>query len=182
MTETIANRYRILAELGQGNMGAVYRVADTLEGGTELALKVIRVPGAITPELRLLFKEEFRAMAKLRHPNTIAVYGYGELDERSRAVLLGLAIERELVGSRAELRGGELVQRARVSDLVLRDRGERDVLLEEGRDARPLRVAPAEDELVVGEREQQVGAVTHSRLPAPCRASRRARVPRAGAP
>ena len=50
----------------------------------------------------------------------------------------------------------QLVHRARVADLVLRDRRERDVLLEHGRDARPLRVAPAEDELVVSEPEQEL--------------------------
>ncbi len=81
-----------------------------------------------------------------------------QLDERRAAVLLGLPVERERVGRRAELGRGELVQRPRVPDLVLGDRRERDVLLEEGRDPRPLRVPPAEDELVVGDREQEVGA------------------------
>ena len=90
-----------------------------------------------------------------------------QLDERRGAVLLGLAVERELVGGRAELRGSELVERSRVPDLVLRDRREGDVLLEERRDARPLRVAPAEDELVVGDREEEVGAVAHAASPAP---------------
>ena len=81
-----------------------------------------------------------------------------QLDERRRPVLLGRAVERELVGGRAELARGELVERPRVPDLVLRDRRERDVLLEERRDAGPLRVAPAEDQLVVCDREQQIGA------------------------
>ena len=49
----------------------------------------------------------------------------------------------------------ELVDRPRVADLVLRDRRERNVLLEHGRDPRPLRVAPAEDELVVSDPEQE---------------------------
>jgi len=54
-----------------------------------------------------------------------------ELDERRTGVLLGRAVERELVGGRAEIARGELVQRPRVADLVLRDRAEGDVLLEE---------------------------------------------------
>ena len=51
---------------------------------------------------------------------------------------------------------GELVQGPRVADLALGDRGERDVLLEERRDAGPLGVAPAEHELVVGEGENRL--------------------------
>ena len=75
-----------------------------------------------------------------------------ELDERCAAVLLRPAVERERVGIVAE----ELVRGARMADLVLRDRRECDVLLEHRSDARPLRLAPAEDELVVSQLEQQL--------------------------
>ena len=74
-----------------------------------------------------------------------------ELHERRAAIGRRLPVERELVGGRAEVACRELVQRPRVPDLVLRDRGERDVLLQHGRDPGPLRVAPAEDQLVVGD-------------------------------
>ena len=75
-----------------------------------------------------------------------------QLDERRAAVLLRRAVERERVRVGVELDRRELVERARVADLVLRDRRERDVLLERRRDPRPLRVAPAEDQLVVSYR------------------------------
>src|SRR5581483_8153442 len=78
-----------------------------------------------------------------------------KLYERRAEVLAGTAVEGELVRRRPELAGRELVRRARVPDLVLRDRGERDVLLESRRDAGPLRVAPADDELVVSELEKR---------------------------
>ena len=55
----------------------------------------------------------------------------------------------ELVGGRSEVARRELIESARMTDLVLRDRRERNVLLEGRRDARPFRVAPAEDQLVV---------------------------------
>jgi hypothetical protein len=77
-----------------------------------------------------------------------------ELDERRRPILVRLAVERERICIRAELFSGQLVPRARVADLGLGDGRERDVLLEEGRNARPFRVAPAEDQLVVSERQQ----------------------------
>jgi hypothetical protein len=76
-----------------------------------------------------------------------------ELDERRTAVLHGLSVERERVGVAAEDAGRELVERARVADLALRNRRERNVLLQERRDAGPLGVTPPEDQLVVGERE-----------------------------
>ena len=131
-----------------------------------------------------------RARAGSRRPSRRASAARSSVPTRAgvarRAARSGTppaAVERELVGGGAELGGGELVERPRVADLVLGDRRERDVFLEERRDPGPLRVAPAEDELVVGDREEQVRA-RRSRVssPAPCRACPRARAPRAAAP
>lgn len=83
MPELIAQRYRILAELGRGAMGMVYRVADTLQGDREFALKLIHVEGGISAAHRLRFKEEFRAMTRLKHPNTLDVYDFGQLDSET---------------------------------------------------------------------------------------------------
>ena len=70
-------RYQIGRALGQGAMGTVYHVRDTLAPvgveGRELALKLITARGGVTPELRLRFKEEFRAMVRPLHaPPTLA--------------------------------------------------------------------------------------------------------------
>lgn len=92
----LAARYEVLGRLGQGGMGAVYRVHDLASAGEELALKVIRVPGGITPELRLRFKQEFLAMTKLRHPNTIAVHDYGQLDGETQYLTMSLVPGDEL--------------------------------------------------------------------------------------
>jgi hypothetical protein len=77
-----------------------------------------------------------------------------EFHEGRRPVLLRVPVERERVRVRSELLCCELIPGARVADLGLRDRRERDVLLEEGRDPCPFRVAPAEDQLVVSEGQQ----------------------------
>ena len=84
-----------------------------------------------------------------------------QLDERRAAVVVERAVERE----RVRVVGEQLVHGARVADLVLRDRRERDVLLEHRRDPRPLRVAPADDELVVSQAEQQLVHVPPSSAP-----------------
>ncbi len=102
MTDLLANRYRPIAALGRGAMGEVFRVADTLDGGREVAFKQIRAPGPITPELRLRFKEEFRAMARLRHPNTIEVYDYGQLDAATRYLTMELVEGRDLAALTAD--------------------------------------------------------------------------------
>ena len=76
---------------------------------------------------------------------------------RGRAAVVGrLAVESERVGVSSENARGQLVERPGVPDLALCDRREGDVLLQEGRDPGPLGVAPAEDELVVGEGEDRL--------------------------
>ena len=62
-----------------------------------------------------------------------------------------------LVAAVVENLGQELVQRPGVAELVLRDRADRDVLLEQRRDARPLGIHEPRDELVVGHGQQQLG-------------------------
>lgn len=96
MAETIAGRYSTVKELGRGGMGTVYLVADTLQDNRQVALKMIQVQGAITPELRLRFKEEFRSMTKLKHPNTIEVFDYGELDAKTQFLTMEVVPGHEL--------------------------------------------------------------------------------------
>ena len=86
-----------------------------------------------------------------------------QFDERRAAVVVRLAVERERVGVGVELQRRELVQRPRMPDLVLCDRRERDVLLERRRDPGPLRVPPAEDQLVVSDRQKERRPRVHVR-------------------
>ena len=81
----------------------------------------------------------------------------------ARASLGPSDLEGKRVGIRSELLRRELVPGARMADLGLCDRGEGDVLFEEGRDAGPLGVAPAEDELVVSEPEDRVNVEGHTK-------------------
>ncbi len=79
-----------------------------------------------------------------------------QLDDRRAAVLVRRAVEGQLVRGRPALACHELVERSRVPDLVLCDRRERDVLFQQRRDPGPLRVAPAEDQLVVSDLQEQL--------------------------
>ena len=63
-------RFRLLEPLGAGAMGAVYRVRDE-ERGRECALKVLR---RVDAGGLLRFKQEFRALADVVHPNLVALH------------------------------------------------------------------------------------------------------------
>jgi len=95
--EYIANRFRVLEVLGQGGMGTVYRVVDTLDNDErELALKTFRSDREITAERQLRFREEFRVMASLRHPNTVEVYDCGFIDGQTEYLAMAYVPGREL--------------------------------------------------------------------------------------
>ncbi len=76
MVTTLLNRYQMEAELGKGGMGTVYRAHDTLLD-RDVAIKVLTDPGlGSTGRARLL--KEARAVARLNHPNIIAIYDVAE--------------------------------------------------------------------------------------------------------
>ena len=83
MTEQVlANRYKVIRKLGEGGMGAVYQVEDTLNSEV-VAFKILSKQIADSPETLLQFKQEFRVMNKLKHPNTVNVYDYGIMPDKS---------------------------------------------------------------------------------------------------
>jgi len=68
--------YEILAPLGSGGMGEVYRARDT-RLGREVAVKVLPEAFANNPERLARFEREARAVAALSHPNILAIHDYG---------------------------------------------------------------------------------------------------------
>jgi len=71
--------YEVLARLGAGGMGEVYRALDT-RLGREVALKVLG-DGALGDAGSVAhFQQEARLAGALNHPNVLAVYDVGERD------------------------------------------------------------------------------------------------------
>src|SRR5688572_5593854 len=66
--------YEILAELGKGGMGEVYRGRDT-KLNREVAIKVLPELFAADAERLSRFTREAQTLAALNHPNIAAIYG-----------------------------------------------------------------------------------------------------------
>src|SRR6201997_2750088 len=75
----IAGRYRIIALLGKGGMGEVYR-ADDLTLGQAVALKFLPDTAASDQALLERFRNEVRIARRISHPNVCRVYDVGDVD------------------------------------------------------------------------------------------------------
>ncbi len=71
--------YEILAPLGAGGMGEVYKARDTRLDRT-VALKVLPTGRADRPDLRERFEREARAVSSLNHPHICTLYDVGHQD------------------------------------------------------------------------------------------------------
>ena len=71
--------YEILAPLGAGGMGEVWRARDT-KLDREVALKFLPAAVADNPERLARFDREAKVLASLNHPHIAAIYGFHEVD------------------------------------------------------------------------------------------------------
>ena len=92
--------YVIVEEIGQGGMGTVYRAHQaSLE--RDVAVKVLPDALAKEPGFRERFQREAIAVARLRHPNILAVHDFGEADGFSYLVteyVRGTTLDKEING------------------------------------------------------------------------------------
>jgi Tol biopolymer transport system component len=78
--------YTILAPLGAGSMGEVYRARDS-KLGRDVAIKILPSPFTADSERRSRFAREARILAALNHPHIGAIYGLEESDAVTALVL-----------------------------------------------------------------------------------------------
>src|SRR5712692_5316650 len=70
-------KYRVLAKIGQGSMGEVYKGHDPFLNRF-VAIKTITASLGADEEIRKRFLREAQSAARLNHPNIITVYDFGE--------------------------------------------------------------------------------------------------------
>lgn len=101
--------YQILAELGRGGMGVVYRARDE-RTGQQVALKMLSPEAQTHQESALRFKREFRAIRRVVHPNVVRVFEAGEYRGSpyfSMELVDGCNIRRWLDGDEQLVHGGK---------------------------------------------------------------------------
>jgi eukaryotic-like serine/threonine-protein kinase len=103
--------YEILALLGAGGMGEVYKARDTRLDRT-VAVKVLPPDVAIDPERRARFEREARAVATLQHPNICTIHDVGMTTESVSFLVMellhGETLQHRL--ARGPLDDGEFVE------------------------------------------------------------------------
>jgi hypothetical protein len=95
--------YEILAPLGAGGMGEVYRARDT-RLGRDVAVKVLPERLALDADAVARFERESKAVAALSHPNILAIHDVGKSDGIAFAVtelLEGTTLRERLEGGAA---------------------------------------------------------------------------------
>jgi hypothetical protein len=120
---TRLGQYEILAPLGAGGMGEVYRARDT-RLDREVAVKVLPESLAGDPDRRARFEREAKAVAALSHPNILAIFDFGEHPTSSGQAVFYAATEL--------LQGETLRDRLKSGPLPSRKAGELGVQIARG--------------------------------------------------
>ena len=93
--------YEIVAPIGAGGMGEVYRARDT-RLGRDVAIKILPPAFASDPDRLRRFEQEARAAGQLNHPNIVALYDIGTHEGAPFIVielLEGESLREKLTGS-----------------------------------------------------------------------------------
>jgi serine/threonine protein kinase len=69
--------YQVVAQIGEGEMGQVYRATDTTLG-RQVAIKILPDAFASDPERLARFEREAKTLASLSHPNIAAIHAVEE--------------------------------------------------------------------------------------------------------
>src|SRR5262245_12005983 len=85
--DRVIGNYRLIAPLGTGGMGFVYR-AQHLSLGHEIAIKLLRPEYTTQPEVVQRFLLEAKAASEIRHENAIEVFDAGTTPEGEHYLLM----------------------------------------------------------------------------------------------
>jgi serine/threonine protein kinase len=91
----IDGKYRLEQLIAHGGMGSVFR-ATHLQLDRAVAIKILRAEFLTDPTISERFNREARAVARLKHPNIVAVYDFGMLFKGGAYLVMELIEGRSL--------------------------------------------------------------------------------------
>ena len=95
---SLGGRFTLLARLGAGSMGTVYR-ARQLPVGREVAIKILRSDRALDEAAKARFLREARTNSLLTSPHTVTVFDFGQSSDGDLYLAMEL-LEGESLGER----------------------------------------------------------------------------------
>ncbi len=113
-------KYEILAELGRGAMGTVYKARDPRLDRL-VAVKMMSEELLIEEEMRGRFQREAKSAANLQHPNIVTIFDFGELEgEGSPYIVMELLDGTSLAQLMEEKKPERLLDRVNVITQICR--------------------------------------------------------------
>ena len=113
--QIVVGKYRLLDVLGEGGMGVVYLAEHELIEKS-VALKVLRREYSCKPELVQRFKQEAISASRIKHPNVLDVFDFGQLENGCFFLAMEYLQGRDLA---AELASSTTVEPVRAVRLAL---------------------------------------------------------------
>lgn len=107
--DVVAGRYRLVARIGAGGMGAVYKAEDT-RSGRFVAVKILSPEHLERADSVARFEQEARAARLLESPHTVRVHDVLRLEDGTPMLVMELLLGNDLhqESARREIRVGEL--------------------------------------------------------------------------
>jgi len=150
--DIIADRYRVVAPIGRGAMGTVYR-AEHVQISKVMAIKLLHRELQQNPENVARFHREAESASRLNHPNTVHVFDFGRTKSGSLYLVmeyvdgddLAKVLDRDgpmpfgrVAYLCAQVAGS--VEDAHAAGIVHRDLKPENVVIAEGRDGETAKV------------------------------------------
>jgi len=83
----VAERYRLIDEIGRGASGTVWHAIDQRVNDRDVAIKILHSHWSRNTWMKFRLQDEMRALSKLHHPAIVSVLDFGELED-GRAFLV----------------------------------------------------------------------------------------------
>jgi len=80
---SLAERYEVVRQVGEGSMGVVYECVDRTPRRT-VAIKILKGEHTCNPTFRRRFEREARSASSIHHPNVVEILGFGQIVSNTR--------------------------------------------------------------------------------------------------